>query len=179
MKNIVLLTGSPRKNGNTDILAEAFAEGARSAGNRVVVLNASEKRINGCIGCNSCYRNADHSCAFRDDMTDCYDILAQADVIVAATPIYFYGVSSQLKSLIDRLHNPIRGRFKVKTLGLLCVCADKNESVFSSVITMYKSILSYFSLEDGGIVTVSGVSEKGDINGRPELEQARKMGEGI
>ena len=112
-------------------------------------------------------------------MDDCYTRLATADVIVIATPIYFYGVSSQLKCLIDRLHNPIRNSFKVKKLGLLAVCADETESVFDSVVTMYRSVLSYFSLADGGMVTVCGVSEKGDIAGHPKLKIAEEMGRGI
>lgn len=112
-------------------------------------------------------------------MEDCYRQLSAADVIVIATPIYFYGVSSQLKCLIDRLHNPIRGSFKVKKLGLLAVCADKNETVFDSVITMYRSVLSYFSFEDGGMVNVCGVMEKGSIAGNPKLKAAEEMGRGI
>lgn len=67
----------------------------------------------------------------------------------------------------------------MKKLGLLAVCADEKESVFDSVITMYRSILSYFSLADGGMVTVYGVSEKGDIAGHPELQAAKEMGRGI
>ena len=149
MKHIVVIIGSPRKNGNTELLANAFIEGAQSAGHTVDVISVAGKHINGCIGCNACYRDAAHKCVYQDDMTECYKQLADADVIVAATPIYFYGVSSQLKCLIDRLHNPIRNSFKVKKLGLLAVCTDAQESVFDSVKAMYHSILSYFSLENG------------------------------
>ena len=179
MKNIVVIVGSPRKNGNTELLADAFIEGARSAGNTVDKISVIGKKIGGCIGCNACCRDAEHRCIQHDDMEDCYRRLSAADAIVIATPIYFYGVSSQLKSLIDRLHNPIRNSFKVKKLGLLAVCADEKESVFDSVVTMYRSVLSYFSLADGGMVTVCGVSEKGDIAGHPKLKAAEEMGRGI
>lgn len=179
MKNIIVITGSPRKNGNTELLADAFIEGARGAGHTVEKLTVFGKKIGGCIGCNACYRDAEHRCVLQDDMQDCYRILSEADMIVVATPIYFYGVSSQLKCLIDRLHNPIRNSFRVKKLGLLAVCADENEAVFDSVITMYRSVLSYFSLLDGGIVTVCGVSEKGDIAENPKLKTAEKMGREI
>ncbi len=179
MNNIVVIAGSPRKNGNTELLADAFIKGARGAGHTVTKLTVFGKKIGGCIGCNACYRDVEHRCAQHDDMQECYRLLSEADAIVIATPIYFYGVSSQLKCLIDRLHNPIRSSFRVKKLGLLAVCADKKESVFDSVITMYHSVLSYFSLLDGGIVTVYGVSEKGDIAGNPKLQSAEKMGREI
>jgi multimeric flavodoxin WrbA len=179
LKNIVVIVGSPRKNGNTELLADAFIEGARGAGNNVEKISVIGKKIGGCIGCNACFRDAEHRCVQHDDMEGCYRLLSAADVIVIATPIYFYSVSSQLKCLIDRLHNPIRNSFKVKKLGLLAVCADKKESVFDSVITMYRSVLSYFPLADGGMITVYGVSERGDIAGNPKLKAAEEMGRGI
>ncbi|MEA4889415.1 MAG: flavodoxin family protein [Clostridiaceae bacterium] len=179
MKNIIVIVGSPRKNGNTELLADAFIEGARSAGNPVEKLSIIGKKIGGCLGCNACCRNMQHQCVQHDDMEIIYKDLNSADVIVIATPIYFYGVSSQLKCLIDRLHNPIRNTFCVKKLGLLAVCADKQESVFDSVIIMYRSVLNYFSLADGGMVLVNSVSEKGDIKGNPKLKAAEDMGKMI
>lgn len=179
MKNIAVIVGSPRKNGNTEILADAFIEGVRSSGNTVEKISIIGKKIGGCIGCDACYRDAEHRCIQHDDMEECYRLLSAADVIVIATPIYFYGVSSQLKAMIDRLHNPVRGSFKVKKLGLLAVCADETESVFDSVLTMYKATLSYFSLEDGGAVTVCSVPNKGDILGNPKLKAAEEMGRAI
>lgn len=179
MKNTAVLIGSPRKGGNTELLANAFIEGARSVGHRVEVISVVGKHIGGCLGCNACYRDAGHSCVQKDDMTRCYETLATADVIVIATPIYFYGVSSQLKALIDRLHNPIRNTFKVKKLCLLAVCADETDAVFDSVKAMYASVLSYFSLEGGGVLTVNGVQDRGDIKDNPALERAREMGAAV
>lgn len=178
MKNIVIVIGSPRKNGNTEILANAFMEGTKRAGNNVEVISIIGKHIKGCIGCNACYHEK-HSCVQQDDMTECYEILAKADVIVFATPIYFYGISSQLKCLIDRLHNPIRNSFKVKKLALLAVCADTKPTVFDSVKVMYQSVLDYFVLEDGGVITVFGVKEKRDIIGNVLLKEAEELGERI
>lgn len=179
MKNIVVVIGSPRKNGNTEILANAFINGAREAGNNVNVISVNGQKIGGCTGCNYCYKNAQHNCVQNDGMTQIYAQLALADIIVFATPVYFYGVSSQLKCLIDRLHNPIRNSFAVKKLALLAVCADKEESVFDSVIAMYQSVLKYFSLANGGIITVHSVVEKGDINSNPKLIDAYNLGKSI
>lgn len=176
MKNIAVLIGSPRRRGNTEALAAAFIRGAESAGHHVDVLRAASMKIHGCIACNACYRDAAHRCVFDDDMTDCYGRLAGADVIVAATPIYFYGVSSQLKSLIDRLHNPIRGGFRVRKLVLLAVCADDDGAVFDSVRAMYRATLAYFRLENGGEVCVRGVPGAGDIAGSPLLAEAERLG---
>lgn len=176
MAKIAVLIGSPRRNGNTEILANAFIDGIDKQENSVVVISVIGKMVNGCTGCDFCYRDGSHNCIQKDDMQDVYERLAGADVIVIATPVYFYGVSSQLKCMIDRLHNPIRNTFRVKKLILLAVCADEIPTVFDSLITMYHSALSYFSLENGGVITVPGLSGKGDILGHAALLEARKMG---
>lgn len=178
MKNIVVVNGSPRKNGNTELLVNAFIKGAIRADNHVEVISVIKKHIKSCIGCNVCYKEV-QKCVHEDDMTACYEMLKEADIIVFATPIYFYGVSSQLKCLIDRLHNPIRNTFKVKKLALLAVCADSIPTVFDSVKIMYRSILDYFGLEDGGIITVFGVENIGDMIDNPSLNEAEALGERI
>lgn len=179
MENVVVVTGSPRKGGNTELLAEALIKGIKDAGNAVDVISVRDESIHSCIGCNYCYSNEEHNCVFKDDMTKIYKKLASADVIVWATPIYFYGVSSQLKQLIDRLHNPIRETFKVKKLGLLAVCADDKEFVFDSVKIMYRDAIRYFSLNDGGIVTACGVKNIGDIKNNQKLAEAEEMGRSL
>jgi multimeric flavodoxin WrbA len=177
MKKIVVLIGSPRKNGNTEILVNAFISGVDKQKNSVELISVIENKVSGCTGCNFCFQDSRHRCVQKDDMQGIYEKLADADVLVIATPIYFYGVSAQLKCIIDRLHNPIRNTFKVKELVLLAVCANTIPTVFDSVKTMYRSILSFFSLKDAGMITVSGVSDKGDISGHPALMEARKLGE--
>lgn len=179
MSKIAVIVGSTRSKGNTMALADAFIEGAELSHNEVEKITVAGKHIRGCIGCNMCSKNENNKCILNDDMIDIYAQLADADVIVFATPIYFYGVSSRLKSIIDRLHNPIRNNFKVKKLCLLAVCADNDDSTFDPVIQMYKSCLNYFSLEDGGIITVKNVEKDGDILNNPLLEKAKKLGESI
>lgn len=179
MKHIAVLIGSPRRNGNTEALVAAFVKGALESGNSVELIRPAELSLHPCIGCNACYRDEAHKCVFDDDMTACYAALANTDVIVVATPIYFYGPSAQIKTLIDRLHNPIRGSFHVKKLALLAVCADTQDRVFDATVTMYQSTLRYFGLEDGGMVTVSGVSEPGQIAGHPLLAKAEALGREI
>lgn len=177
MAKIAVLIGSSRRNGNTEILANAFIDGINKQENSVEIISVIGKKVNGCTGCDFCYRDDSHNCVQKDDMQEIYKRLADANVIVIATPVYFYGVSSQLKCMIDRLHNPIRNTFRVKELVLLAVCADEVPTVFDSLITMYHSILSYFSLENGGMITVPGVAGKGDIQGHAALLEAQKLGE--
>jgi multimeric flavodoxin WrbA len=175
MSNIAVLIGSPRKGGNTETLANAFIDGAKK-NHEIEVISVSDVKVKGCTGCNFCYIDDSHRCAQKDDMQSIYEKLTPAEVIVIATPVYFYGVSAQLKCIIDRLHNPIRNNFKVKKLILLSVAADKIPTVFDSVKAMYNSVLKYFSLEDGGIITVFGVEKKGDINENETLKEAYKLG---
>lgn len=177
MNQIIVLMGSPRRKGNTAKLVEAFLSGIKTENCTVEVIDVATKEIHGCIGCNHCYRDEQHRCVFKDDMITIYERLAQANTIVIATPVYFYSISSQLKAIVDRLHNPIRNTFRVKQLALLSVCADTIPSVFDSILVMYRSVLDYFNLKDAGIVTVNGVSNPGDIVGNSALDKARKLGE--
>lgn len=178
MKKIVVLVGSARKGGNTELLADAFVKGAQEH-HEVSMIFAANVKVNGCIGCNACYSDEKHRCIQKDDMEQIYAQLKDADAIVIATPVYFYNVSSQLKCIIDRLHNPIRDEFKVKTLFLLAVAADTDSAVFDSIKVMYRSVLHYFHLKDGGMITVPGVKNRGDIIGNKALEGAYQLGETI
>lgn len=178
MSKIIILTGSVRKDGNTDLLAKAFEEGARE-NNKVEIISVADYHVNPCIGCNSCFNREGHKCFRQDDMQKIYSRLAEADVIVAASPVYFYGVSAQLKAVIDRLHTPMRNDFKVKKLGLLLVAAATLPTVFDSIKMQYQLILDYFNLESVGTVLVKGVKDIGDIKGNQALGEAYNLGKSI
>lgn len=109
-------------------------------------------------------------------MQKIYQKLADADVIVAASPVYFYGISAQLKALIDRLHTPMRNEFQVKKLGLLLVAAATLPTVFDSIKMQYQLILDFFKLEDAGSILVKGVKNIGDIKENKALEEAYDLG---
>lgn len=178
MSKIVILVGSVRKDGNTEILAKAFAEGARK-NNKVEIISVADYNINPCIGCNSCFDREGHKCFQQDDMQHIYSKLAEADVIVAASPVYFYGISAQLKAVIDRLHTPMRNEFQVKKLGLLLVAAATLPTVFDSINMQYQLILDFFKLDDAGSILVKGVKNIGDIKGNKALEEAYDLGKSI
>ena len=118
MSNVVVLVGSMRKGGNTDLLAQAFIEGA-SKNNDVEVISVADYKINPCMGCNSCFTREGHECFQKDDMQKVYEKMKMADIVVIASPVYFYGISAPLKAVIDRLHTPMRNEFHIKKLALI------------------------------------------------------------
>ena len=146
MSNIIVLSGSPRKGGNTDLLVDAFVKGAEKS-NNVEVVSVAYYKVNPCIGCNSCFDRAGHECFQQDDMQIVYDKLKCADVIVVASPVYFYGVSAQLKAIIDRLHTPMRNDFKVKKLALILVGAAVLPELFDSIKIQYQLVLNSSNLK--------------------------------
>lgn len=175
MGKILILTGSPRKGGNTDMLAKAFADGA-SANNTVEIVSVADYRVNPCIGCNYCFQSDGNKCFQKDDMCEVYDKMAEAETLVIASPIYFYGISSQLKAVIDRLHTPLRKSFSIKNLALLLVAASDTPSVFEPAISQYNIILDYFKLNNVGVITVGGVFNIGDIAQKSALNDAFNLG---
>lgn len=175
MSRIVVFVGSVRKNGNTDLLARAFVDGAKK-NNDVEVVSVADYKINPCIGCNSCFARENHQCFQKDDMELIYRKLMDADIIVAASPVYFYGISAQLKAIVDRLHTPLRSEFPVKKLALLLVGAATLPELFDAIKVQYQLILNYFHLEDAGMVLVRGVKDIGDMEGHPALQEAYDLG---
>ncbi len=100
-------------------------------------------------------------------------------MLVLASPVYFYGISAQLKAVIDRLHTPMRETFPVRSMGLLLAGAAELPEMFDSILTQYRLALSYFKLEDAGKVLVRGVREKGDIEKGVALSEAFEFGKSI
>jgi len=173
--NILILSGSPRKGGNTELLAEAFAKGA-SAHHHVEIVSVRDVKVNPCLGCNACFVSEGNSCAQKDDMALIYEKMNQADMLVIASPVYFYGISAQLKTVIDRFHNPIRDSFHIKKMALLLVGAATLAELFDAILTEYNLGLKFFNMEDAGKVLVRGVKDKGDIKGTSFLEDAYQLG---
>ena len=100
MKNVLILSGSPRRNGNSDMLCDRFALGAREAGHNVEKIFLKDRKIGYCTGCDYCFKT--HKCSQKDDMAEIIEKMIQADVLVFATPVYFYSMDAQMKTLIDR-----------------------------------------------------------------------------
>ena len=173
--NILILSGSPRKGGNTDLLVEAFVKGA-SQKHHVEVVSVHDYKVNPCMGCNACFKNENNACIQKDDMSLIYDKMAVADMLVIASPVYFYGLSAQLKAVIDRFHNPIRDTYHIKKTALLLVGAASLPELFDGILAQYRLCLNFFKLEDAGRVLVRGVKDKGDIQNTEAIQKANELG---
>lgn len=178
MGKILILTGSMRKGGNTDLLAQAFAEGAER-NNAVEIISVADYKVNPCIGCNSCFTREGNGCFQNDDMPKIYDKLRDADTLVIASPVYFYGISAQLKAVIDRLHTPMRNEFHIKRLAMLLVGAASLPELFDAIKLQYQLALNFFHLEDAGMVLVRGAKDKGDVENGDGLKEAYRLGASI
>lgn len=178
MSKIVVLAGSPRKGGNTDLLVQAFAEGA-SKKHEVEVISVVDYKVNPCIGCNACFNREGNTCFQQDDMSVICKKLSTADILIVASPVYFYGISAQLKAIIDRLHTPMRNTFAIKKLGLILVGAASLPELFDSIKVQYQLILNYFHLEDAGMVLVRNAVNKGDVKEMDAMKEAYVLGESI
>ena len=172
--NILILSGSPRKGGNTELLVDAFAKGAMEH-HQVEIVSVRDYKVNPCMGCNACSKT-NGICAQKDDMSVIYEKMSQADMLVIASPVYFYGISAQLKAMIDRCHNPIRDTFHIKQMVLLLVGAASLPELFDSILAEYNLCLKFFDMKDAGKVLVRGVKDKGDINQTDALNEAYTLG---
>ena len=173
--NILILLGSPRKGGNTELLVEAFVKGA-SQKHHVEVVSVHDYKVNPCMGCNACFKNKNNACIQKDDMSLIYEKMAVADMLVIASPVYFYGLSAQLKAVIDRFHNPVRDTYHIKKTALLLVGAASLPELFDGILAQYRLCLNFFKLEDAGRVLVRGVKDKGDIQNTEAIQKANELG---
>ena len=173
--NILILSGSPRRGGNTELLVEAFVKGA-SQKHHVEVVSVHDYKVNPCMGCNACFKSESNSCVQKDDMSLIYEKMAVADMLVIASPVYFYGLSAQLKAVIDRFHNPIRDTYHIKKTALLLVGAASLPELFDGILAQYRLCLNFFKLENVGRVLVRGVKDKGDIRNTGALHEAFELG---
>jgi len=175
---ILVVTGSPRKKGNTDLLAAAFIEGAESAGNEVYRFDAGRAHIHGCLDCKFCFSNGGQ-CRQNDDMQQAYPHLHECDVLVLASPIYWFTFSTQIKAFIDRMFCSVGKPFAVKSAVLLTVQEDKDPTIADNAANTYKTMTDFVKWENLGIISVPDVNNIGDIAGNPKLDEARALGASI
>lgn len=171
--NIAILLGSPRPKGNSDLLADAFAAEAAKK-HEVHTIALRDYNIHPCKGCNACMQPP-HLCAQHDDMTLIYPLLQQADMLVMASPVYFYNVSAQLKTCLDRLHTPLRNSFHIQKTALLLTAASLKEHVCQPAILQYQLLVNNFNLQNIGIIATQGVKEPGEVLHTTHMGKARQM----
>jgi multimeric flavodoxin WrbA len=176
--NITILTGSPRKNGNTNYLVEQFAKGATEAGNEVFVFDCAKHKVGPCTACNKCGMNG--PCVQKDDFEIISPHILNDDMIVFATPVYWFGASTQIKSVIDRFHGiAANAKIKGKKCALLTVMANSDAKAAQSIAVWYDTVAGYLSWKDCGKVQALGVMNPGDILKTGYGQKAYELGKGL
>lgn len=149
---IVVLNGSPRPTGNTTALIAAFREGAESKGHQVTVLPVGTMKIGGCRGCEYCHTKGGGTCVQKDDMEQVYPALAEAELLVLASPVYYFGLTGQLESAVSRFYAVMAPA--AKKWALLLTSGSPN--VYGAIEAQYKGILNFIQAQDLGIFEYDG-----------------------
>ncbi len=177
-KKVLVISSSPRVGGNSDILADAFVKGAKEAGNDVEKVNLAGKRIEFCRGCFSCQTT--QRCVIRDDADQIEQKMQDADVLVFATPIYYYEMSGQLKTMLDRGNPLYTTEYKFRDVYFLSTAAEDEEYVPKRALSGVEGWIECFqNAKLAGSVFAGGVTDKGEIEGHKALNDAYEMGKEI
>jgi multimeric flavodoxin WrbA len=179
MKKVLILSGSPRKGGNSDILCDQFAKGALEQGNEVEKIFIAEKKIAPCSGCYFC-RKSGGRCALNDDMGEILQKIIDCDVLVLSSPVYFYSMSAQLKAVIDRTVARWT-EIANKDLYYIATAAEDDEDTLDITLSCFHGFaMCIDGYDEKGTLYGKGVSEKGDVLNRPELMTiAYEMGNSV
>lgn len=183
MKNILVVQGGGRANGNTAQLVSSFAKGVEDAGHKVEIISLMKSEVKGCLGCNACRYGK--PCIQKDSFNDIVPKIENADMVVFATPLYFWTISSRLKAFIERFYciaqedpEPPLGRYEkypVKDCALLVTAADDFFWTFEQVTSYYKfAIVNYIGFHDKGMLLAGGC---GDTNGKPQIDKTNYLAE--
>lgn len=181
MKKILVIQGGGRPNGNTAQLVKAFSKGAEDAGHKVDIISLVKNEVNGCLGCNACRYGK--PCVQKDCFNDIVLKIKEVDLIVFASPLYFWTISAQLKAFIERLYciaekddNPPLGRYEKyleKDCALLMTAADDFFWTFEQAVSYYKfTLVNYIGFHDRGMLLAGGC---GDTNGKPQIDKTMHL----
>ena len=180
-KKIVVLNGSPRRNGNTSALVNAFTEGAEQAGHTVTQFCLDQMDIHGCKGCFGGHSDRDCPCVQRDDMNRIYPAVRDCDVVILASPLYYWTMSGQLRTALDRLfaleeggNNLLRGHGKSSALLMAA-----EGYAFEDAVLYYDHLMEHLGWENLGHVLAGGNADAGDVLEKAEIHQAFRLGRSI
>ena len=177
-KNVLIITTSLRFNSNSDKLAEAFAKGAKEAGNNVEVVSLKGMKIAFCRGCFACAKTG--MCVIGDDANLVTEKIYNADVVVWATPIYYYEMCGQMKTMIDRANSLYPREYRFREVYLLSTAAEDEEYTDEKAVSGVNGWVDCFeNARFKGKVFAGGVNERGEIEGHKALDEAYKMGRSV
>lgn len=164
---ILVLQSSPRAKGSTVWMADEYKKAAEAAGHEVTLVDVAKKKIAGCLACEYCHGKGEGACVQKDDMQELYPLLAEAEVIVIATPIYYFTFNSQMQAAIHRCYNMMTLP-KVKKLALLL--SSYSPGVYDAAIAQYRYLCGYWKAAEAGIVTASYEEQKTDATRQKILD---------
>ena len=174
-KKVLILSGSPRKGGNSDLLCDEFLRGAQESGNQVEKVFLRSKKV---APCNACYycKNSGGKCAIPDDMAEILDKMQAADVIVMASPVYFYSIGAQMKAVIDR--SVARWtNIPTKEFYYIMTAAEDSDTVMDCTLECFRGFAACLDgAQEKGVIYGKGVYEAGAIKGLPAMREAYEMG---
>lgn len=171
--NILVLNGSPRANGNTAAMVNAFVEGAKENGHQITVVPVCQKKIAGCLACEYCHTKGNGKCVQQDDMQEIYPVLDEAEMIVLASSVYYHSFTGQLQCAINRIYALDKPKNLKKAALIL---SSGSDHVYCGAIYEYQnSFLNYLKLEDMGIYSAYGKQNKSD----EKLDELRKFGRSL
>jgi len=177
-KKVLVLSASPREGGNSDLLCDQFIAGAKEGGNEAEKIFLEDKKINYCLGCDECKRN-DGICVHQDDMTMILDKMIDADVLVMATPVYFYNMNAQMKTLIDRVYARFR-EVKNKDIYFIVTAMDERKQAMEKTIEGFRGFTDCLqSIKEKGIIYGTGAWQKGEIKDLPAIKESFEMGRNL
>ena len=179
-KKIIILNGSPRLKGNTMLLCQALEAGAQEAGHSVQRFDLQKMKISGCIGCMKGGKDRLSPCTIKDDMDKIYPAYEECDLVVLASPMYYWTISGQLKCAFDRLFavaecNPNYAN-PVKECALLMAAEDDTPENWQAIKSWYGNLISALQWKDRGSVLAGGFMDAGSIAGKPALDLAKDLG---
>jgi multimeric flavodoxin WrbA len=176
MNRVLILAGSPRKDGNSASLAASLAEGAIQSGCSVEIVHLADRKINYCLGCDYC-RNHCGVCIHQDDMPAVLTLIEAADVIVFATPLYFLSFSAQLKTCIDRFYcRHHAGTLAGKAGVLIVTSGGGSRAALASFFSAYQAMLVLLHWQDKGVIWAGGYRHDGSILESASIVEARALG---
>jgi hypothetical protein len=177
-KNILVISTSLRNNSNSEILADSFIAGAESTGNHVEKITLKDKSIAFCKGCLACQKTK--KCIINDDAVEMADKMCNADIIVFATPIYYYEMSGQMKTLLDRANSLYTRDYKFRDIYMLSTAAEDESYVPEKAISGLEGWIDCFEKAHlAGTVFAGGVGDAGDIANHPMLQKAYDIGKAV
>lgn len=178
LRKILIISTSSNKNGNSARVARAFEKGAKEAGNNVEIVAIRDKDLNFCKGCLTCQRT--RKCIIEDDGAEILEMMKYSDVIVWATPIYFYDMSGQMKTMLDRTSPLHGGDYLFRDVYLIVTAADSAEDTADNTINSFKGWISCFDkVKLKGVVKALGLEKPIDLDGHPALQEAYEMGKNV